>query len=105
MVANPKRHGLYQRNLQILDIERRPNLNRAQHFLDGEMARADRLARQIKDLKLSDDKLSSRMKAHSDRMEKLRSTLEYFHEVRGSDGPRALTVIERRVAQDRREVR
>jgi hypothetical protein len=73
MIANPKRHGLYQRHVQILDIEKTPNLNRAQHFLDGEMARADRLARQIKDLKPSDDKLSTRMKGHSNRMEKLRS--------------------------------
>ena len=100
MVANPKRHGLYQRSLQILNIERTPNLNRAQHFLDGEMARADRLARQIKELKLSDDKLSGRMKAHSDRMEKLRSTLEHFHEVRGNDGPRALPVVERKAAHE-----
>jgi hypothetical protein len=68
------------------------------------MARADRLARQIKDLKLNDDRLSKRMKAHSDRIEKLRSTLEYFHEVRGSDGPRALPVIENR-QQERRGVR
>lgn len=105
MVANPKRHGLYQRNLQILDIGRTPNLNRAKHFLDGEMARADRLARQIKDLKLRDDRLSGRMKKHSDRMERLRSTLEYFHELRGNDGPRALPVIERKAAQDRRGVR
>lgn len=105
MVANPKRHGLYQRSLQILDIEKIPNLNRTQHFLDGEMAQADRLARQIKDLKPGDEKLSSRMQAHSDRMEKLRSTLEYFHEVRGNEGPRVLPVVERKVAQDRRGVR
>jgi hypothetical protein len=102
MLANPKRHGLYQRTLQIREIEKIPNLNRAQHFLEGEMARADRLARQIKDLNLTDENLASRMRAHGDRMEKLRSTLEHFHEVRGNDGPRALPVVERKAAQDRR---
>jgi hypothetical protein len=102
MLANPKRHGLYQRTLQIREIEKIPNLNRAQHFLDGEMARADRLARQIKDLNLTDENLASRMRAHGDRMEKLRSTLEHFHEMRGNDGPRALPVVERKAAQDRR---
>jgi len=101
-LANPKRHGLYQRTLQIREIEKIPNLNRAQHFLEGEMARADRLARQIKDLNLTDENLASRMRAHGDRMEKLRSTLEHFHEVRGNDGPRALPVVERKAAQDRR---
>jgi hypothetical protein len=104
MVANPKRHGLYQRSLQIQEIEKTPNLNRAQHFLDGEMARADRLARQIKDLKLSDEKLADRMQAHSDRMEKLRSTLEHFHELRGNEGQRALPIVERKAAQERRGV-
>jgi hypothetical protein len=54
---------------------------------------------------VTDEKLATRMRAHSDRMEKLRSTLEHFHEVRGNDGPRASPVIERKVAQDRKGAR
>jgi hypothetical protein len=96
MVANPKRHSIKERQRQINEIERVPDLNRVQHFLDGEMARADRLARQIKELKTGDIKLGKKISDHSHRMEKLRATLEHFHETRGEDLPRALPVVERR---------
>jgi hypothetical protein len=94
MLANPKRHTVYQRVQQVRGLEKIPDLNREQHFLDGEMTRADRLARQVKALKTSDEKLNRRMIAHSHRMEKLRSTLEHFLSIRGNDGPRALPIIE-----------
>jgi hypothetical protein len=104
MVQNPKRHGIYQRMLQIQDIDGVPNLSRAEHFLNGEMARADRLARQIKDLKPSDEKLAKRMADHSHRMEKLRSTLEHFYELRGNDRPLALSLIDRSASYERKGV-
>jgi hypothetical protein len=94
MLANPKRHAVYQRLSQVSELERVPDLSRSQHFLDGEMARADRLARQIKDLKVGDDRLSKRMAGYSHRIERLRSTLEHFHSVRGDDAPRALSIVE-----------
>ena len=105
MLENPKRHSVYQRILQVQDLERVPDLNRAQHFLDGEMTRADRLARQIKDLKTGDERLNKRMVDHSHRMEKLRSTLEHFHSVRGVEAPRALPMIENNRSDARRGVR
>jgi hypothetical protein len=105
MLANPKRHTIYQRLSQVSELERIPDLNRAQHFLDGEMTRADRLARQIKDLKTGDDKLSKRMAGYSHRLEKLRSTLEHFHSVRGNDVPRAISIIDNHKSGTQRGVR
>ena len=105
MLANPKRHSVYQRIQQIHDLECIPDLNRAQHFLDGEMTRADRLARQIKGLKTGDENLNKRMVDHSHRMEKLRSTLEHFHSVRGADAPRSLPIIENTKSDAHRGVR
>jgi hypothetical protein len=105
MLANPKRHTVYQRIQQIRELERIPDLNREQHFLDGEMTRADRLARQIKDLKTGDEKLNKRMMDHSHRIEKLRSTLEHFHSVRGTDAPRVLPIIDNNKPDAHRGVR
>ena len=95
MLANPKRHNFNQRQGQVLELERIPDLNRAQHFLEVEMARADRLARQMKELRTGDEMLNKRLAEHSHRMEKMRATLEHFHEMRGRDLPRALAVIDR----------
>jgi len=105
MLSSPKRHSVYQRMHQIQALEVVPDLNRAQHFLDGEMAQADRLARQIKELKTGDAKLDKRMLEHSRRMEKLRSTLEHFHSVRGAEAPRALPLIENKKPSMQRGVR
>lgn len=105
MIANPRRHGIFQRDSQIRDIEQIPNLNRSQYFLDGEMTRADRLARQIKDLKTGDEPLTNRMAMHSHRIEKMRSTLEYFHEVRGVDFPQAGALVERHGPDEHRGIR
>jgi hypothetical protein len=104
MLNNPKRHNVYQRLGQIREVEKTPDLNRAQHFLEGEMAKADRLARQIKELKIGDEKLMKRMLQHSRRMEKLRSALEYFHEARGNDAPRALAIVERQGSREYRGI-
>jgi hypothetical protein len=100
MLSNPKRHSFNQRQGQVLAMERVPDLSRAQHFLDVEMAHADRLARQVKALRTGDDMLNKRMAEHSHRMEKMRATLEHFHETRGRDLPRALGVIHRMNAQE-----
>jgi hypothetical protein len=100
MTENPKRHGIYQRTLQVDEIERTPNLNRSKHFLDGEMTRADRLARQIKALNADDEKLMKRMEAHSHRVEKLRATLENLYETRGIDTPQVATIIEKKSSKN-----
>ncbi|MBV8826987.1 MAG: hypothetical protein JO220_18515 [Hyphomicrobiales bacterium] len=95
VLVNPKRHSLNYRSIQIRSLEQTPDLSRPQHFLDGEMTRADRLSRQIKELKTGDDLLTKRLTDHSHRMEKLRATLEHFQETRGANHPRALPIVER----------
>ena len=57
MLSNPKRHGFNERVRQVRELERIPDRDRARHFLDTEMARADQLARQVKELKTGDDGL------------------------------------------------
>jgi hypothetical protein len=101
MLRNPKRHGIYQRQNQIRQIETIPDFNRAQHFLDGEMTRVDRLAWQIKELRTGDQELTRRMVHHSRRMEKLRATLEHLYETQGRDVPRAAPIIEQQHSSER----
>ena len=76
---------------------------RTEHFLNKELAEADRFARQIKELKpvASDlkprrgqsaeqaaESLSARLSKFAQRNEKLRSSLEDLHSVRGLGAPR-----------------
>jgi hypothetical protein len=99
MVENPRRHAAYQRFAQIEDMERTPDLKRAQHFLDGQMTQADRLARQVKELKTGDIDLTKRLVAHSRRVERLRASLEHLHEKRGDDPRRSPAAVRRRVPE------
>ena len=80
---------------QINDLELTPDSNRAQHFLDGEVTRADRLARQVKELEIGEKIMTKRLVRHSRRLERLRVTLEHLHETRGNDSPRSLAAVQR----------
>lgn len=95
MIHNHRRHDAYQRFRQIRDLERTPDLKRVQHFLDGEMTRIDRAARQVKRLKIGEERMTKRLSEHSSRMERLRETLEHLHEVHGDDHPRSPKAIQR----------
>lgn len=99
-------HFLYQRFRQVGDLEVIPDQRRAHHFLEGDMATADRQARQIKELKVGDDKMTERLKKHSRRIESLRAGLENLYEDRGAGAPRALPVIRKsRIADDNESVK
>lgn len=100
MVKNWRAHFLHQRFGQVARLEKIPDQNRARHFLDADMAEADRLARQIKDLRISDSDLSARLTTHSRKIENLRSALENLFEVRGRSSARALAVIRTDKHQD-----
>ena len=84
-------------------LNRVPDLMRTQHFLEKELAEADRFARQVKDLKpvpgeltprpgqtqeQAAESLSMRLAAQARRIEKIRSSLENLHSVRGLEAPR-----------------
>ena len=89
MTKNWRAHFLYQRFGQTTNLGQVPDQIRTRHFLDTDMAQADRLARQIKELKTGDEELTKRLIKHSRRVEAKRATLENLYAVRGDRAARA----------------
>jgi hypothetical protein len=104
MIDNSKRHSITQEARAMDALNKTPDLMRTQHFLDVELAAIDRFGRQVKDLKpvvselkprkgqtaeQAAEKLVRRITEHAQRNEKMRSSLENLHSVRGLDSPRA----------------
>lgn len=104
MIRNSKRHSIVQEQRAMSELEAVPDLMRATHFLDKEVAATDRASRQIKELKpvLSElqpkknqtaeqaaESLIRRMGTQAVRNEKMRAVLENLHSLRGADAPRA----------------
>jgi len=76
MLADPRRHNFSCRAAQVRALEQIPAHDRARHFLDGEMTRAVRLARQMTTLRVDDAALAKRLADHAARTEKLQAVLE-----------------------------
>jgi hypothetical protein len=104
MISNSKRHSIVQEMRAMATLNQVPDLMRAQHFLEIELAAVDRFGRQVKDLKpvaselkprkgqtaeQAVESLVRRTAEHAQRNEKMRSSLENLHSVRGIDVPRA----------------
>ena len=99
MLTEHRGHASRQMFRSIEAIEKVPDLLRESSFLDGQMASAQRKAREVKGLRPSAaeaerhridlDDLMKRMTAHSQKIDKLRASLENLHETRGNDAPRA----------------
>lgn len=103
MIGNAKRHSITQESRAMEALNRVPDLMRASHFLEADLTQTDRFARQVKDLKPvaselklrpgqtpeeAAENLVKRMGAHAYRNEKVRSSLEKLHSVRGLDARR-----------------
>jgi hypothetical protein len=112
MTNHSKRHSIGQETKALAALSSVPDLMRAEHFLNKEMAEADRFARQIKELKpvaadlkprrgqspeQAAESLSARLSKQALRNEKMRASLEDLHSVRGLGAPR----IERAHLADR----
>jgi hypothetical protein len=104
MINNARRHSITQETRAMAALNKTPDLMRTQHFLDVELAEVDRFGRQLKDLKpivselkprrgqtveQAAENLVRRVAQHARRNEKMRSSLENLHSVRGLDLPRA----------------
>jgi hypothetical protein len=76
MIKDPKGHYLRQRAWQCEAISAVPENRRSQHFLDKDLAQADRIARQIANLKVSDYRLAQKMEENSRRLDRMRVVLE-----------------------------
>lgn len=75
-LKDPKAHYLRQRVRQIRELSAVPEPRRAQHFLEKELAAAERTARSATKLKVSDEGLSEVLQRSSDRLEKMHAVLE-----------------------------
>lgn len=99
MLTDHRGHASRQMFRSIEAIEKVPDLLRESSFLDGQMASAERKAREIKGLRplaseaerhrVNLDDLMKRLTAHSQKVNKFRASLENLHEARGKDAPRA----------------
>jgi hypothetical protein len=102
MIAEPRRHAAHQIFRELGQLQGIPDLKREHHFLNGAMTIAERLAREIKNLKppaseatqrgIDPTKLMARLSDHSRRTEQLHSALLELHDQRGDQSPRARSV-------------
>lgn len=107
MIGDRRAHYATQEGKLVSELERVPDAKRTEHFLSNELAQADRLARQIKEIKPLEselvprkgqsaaqaaEKLTQRLVAWSRRNEKARSVLENLHEVHEVERARAPSV-------------
>lgn len=105
MIDDPRRHTAYQAFSTVRALEEVPHLSREHYLLHGPIADADRLARNIKQLRppsmeaalreIDLPKLMKRLHDHSRKLEKLRMTLEKMHEARSDEILRARPVAPR----------
>jgi hypothetical protein len=75
MWQNPKAHYLYQRRMPLQNLSTVPNRRRAQHFIDVEPVAAERKARALARLKISDYKKTTLVAKESARIERFSSIL------------------------------
>jgi hypothetical protein len=74
-IKDPKGHFLRQRALQCDVISAVPEPMRPKHFIDNDLTDADRRARLLAKLRLSDIKLSSRLGENAKRIDRMRDVL------------------------------
>ena len=75
-LKDPKAHYLRQRSRQIEELSGVPETRRAQHFLEKELAAAERTARSAAKLKVSDEGLVKVLERSSVRLEKMHAVLD-----------------------------
>ncbi|WP_443750428.1 hypothetical protein [Asticcacaulis solisilvae] len=75
-LSDPKRHYLRQRAFQCEAISDVPELKRAEHFLNDNLANADRVARNLTKLKPTDPVLSGLLEKNAKRLDGMRFVLE-----------------------------
>ncbi len=75
-LKNPKAHYLRQRFRQVSALSAVPENRRASHFLEKDLAGAERTARQAAKLKIADDGLSEILVRSSERLERMHAVLE-----------------------------
>lgn len=85
---DPKGHYLYQRYKQVRALSSVSEARRIQHFLDKDLAEANRLARKAARIRTSDESLRETLLRSSERLERMSPVLEELQKTIG-DGPRS----------------
>lgn len=84
-VKNPKAHYLHQRRRLVEDLGKVPDTRRPQHFLDKQLAVAERSARSAGKLKVEDEGLAKVLASSSERLEKAHAVLEDLNSTLSGD--------------------
>lgn len=92
---DPKAHYLHQRHRQFQELSAVPEARRARHFIDKDLAAADRIARQAARLKVQDEDLSGVLSKSSQRLDKMVSVLDDLAKTIGEDAGRCAATRDR----------
>jgi hypothetical protein len=85
MLQDPRAHFLYQREKQLLDLERIPDHRRAEHFVFSTLAHMSSKARKIAKLRIEDEDLGNILLRSSQGIEDKRLVLEKLLERAGGE--------------------
>lgn len=75
-MREPKGHYIRQRVLQFERLSEIPEQRRARHFLDNDLAATDRVARQLRKLKVTDGTLAAALEKNAIRLDRVCVVLE-----------------------------
>lgn len=101
MLKDPKRHFLTQRQKQLLDLENTPDQRRIRRFLEHHLTAADRVARQVANLKIENKSIADALRKIPVRLDRMRSVLEDLENTIGSEVTRAKPLATRNSVQAR----
>ena len=101
MLNDPKAHFLTQRQNQLLDLQRIPDLRRTSRFLDYHLASADRTARQVAKLRIPDDRIQESLRRATLRLDRLLGALEELDRTVGNSATRSVPLTPRARASAR----
>jgi hypothetical protein len=80
-LKNPKAHYLRQRLKQVAALSAVPESRRASHFLEKDLASAERIARQAVKLKVADESLAELLNRTSVRLERMHAVLDSLSKI------------------------
>lgn len=83
MLKNPEAHQLRQRQLQIQDLTKTPETQRAARFLLEHLGKAERLAKQVCKIRTSDEDMKKIFEKARGRLDKMQDVLGNLHDTLG----------------------
>jgi hypothetical protein len=100
-LKDPKAHYLRQRQAQVDELTRVPDLRRTKHFLDKRLAPVRAGAEQAAKLNVSDERLSKMLVSNSMRLERTQKVLKTLNQALSGEDRSAQTICRERSAGTR----